>query len=87
MTSSLARSTGNSGPSLVQATGDALDEMQTATQPLEASGAGTATQPVQAPGSVPDVLPSGTGDVDFNAHQTLTGSRVVQSSSGSDLIV
>ena len=83
-TSSLARSTGNSSPSLVQATGDAVDEMQTATQPLEAPGAGTATQPVQAPGSVPDVLPSGTGDVDFNADQTLTGSRVVQSSSGSD---
>ena len=83
-TSSLARSTGNSGSSLVQATGDAVDEMQTATQPLEASGARTATQPVQAPGSVPDVLPSGTGDVDFNADQTLTGSRVVQSSSGSE---
>ena len=42
-TSSFARSTGNSGPSLVQATGDAVDEMQTATQPLEAPGAGTAT--------------------------------------------
>ena len=81
-TCSLARSTGNSGPSLVQATGDAVDEMQTATQPLP--GAETATQPVQVPGSVPDVLPSGTGDVDFNADQTLTGSRVVQSSSGSD---
>ena len=83
-TSSLARSTGNSGPSLVQATGDAVDEMQTATQPLEAPGAGTATQPVQAPGSVRDVLLSGTGDVDVNADQTLTGSRVIQSSSGSD---
>ena len=43
---SLARSTGNSGPSLVQATGNAVDEMQTATQPLEAPGGGTATQPV-----------------------------------------
>ena len=83
--SSLARSTGNSGPSLVQATGDAVVEMQTATQPLEAPCAGTATQPVQVPGSVPDVLPSGTGDVDFNADQTLTGSSVVQSSSGSDI--
>ena len=83
-TSSLARSTGNSGSSLVQATGDAVDEMQTATQPLEAPGTGTATQPVQAPGSVPDILPSCTGDVDFNADQTLTGSRVVQSSSGSE---
>ena len=46
-TSSLARET--SGPSLVQATGEAVEEMQTATQPLEAPGAGTATQPVQAP--------------------------------------
>ena len=63
---------------------DAVDEMQTATQPLEAPSAGTTTQPVQAPGSVADVLPSGTGDVDFNADQTLTGSRVIQSSSGSD---
>ena len=79
-TSSLARSTGNSGPSLVQATSDAVDEMQTATQPLEAPGAGTATQPLQAPGSVPDVLPSGTGDVEVNADQTLTGSRVIESS-------
>ena len=34
-----------------------------ATQPLEAPGAGTATQPVQAPGSVPDVQPSGEGDL------------------------
>ena len=58
--------------------------MQTATQLFEAPGAGTATQPVQAPSSVPDVLPSGTGDVEVNADQTLTGSRVVQSSSGSD---
>ena len=60
-TSSLARET--SGPSLVQATGEAVDEMETATQPLEAHGAGTATQPVQAPGSVPDVQPSGEGDL------------------------
>ena len=37
--------------------------MQTATQPLEAPGAGTATQPVQAPGSVPDVQPSSEGDL------------------------
>ena len=82
-TSSLARPASVTGPSLVQATGEAVDEMQTATQPLEAPGAGTATQPVQAPGSVPDVLPSGTGDVDLSAEQTLTG-RVVQSSSSSD---
>ena len=69
------------GPSLVQATGEAVDEMQTATQPLQAPGAGTAT--CSGPGSVTDVLPSGTGDADLSAKQTLTG-RVVQSSSGSD---
>ena len=55
----------NSGPCLDQATGEAVDEMQTATQPLEAPGAGTATQPVQAPGSVPDGQP--TGEVDLSA--------------------
>ena len=55
----------NSGPCLDQATGEAVDEMQTATQPLEAPGAGTATQPVQAPGSVPDGQP--TGDVDLSS--------------------
>ena len=60
-TSSLARD--STGPSLVQATGDAVDEMQTATQPLEAPGAGTATQLIQAPSSVPDVQPSGEGDL------------------------
>ena len=37
--------------------------MQTATQPLEAPSAGTATQPDQAPGLVPDVQPSGEGDL------------------------
>ena len=47
-TSSRARET--SGASLVQVTGEAVEEMQTATQPLEAPGAGTVTQPVQAPG-------------------------------------
>ena len=82
-TSSLARPASVTCLSLVQATGEAVDEMQTATQPLEAPGAGTATQPVQAPGSVPDVLPSSTGDADLSAEQTLTG-RVAQSSSGSD---
>ena len=60
-TSSLAGET--SSPSLVQATGEAAEEMQTATQPLEAPGAGTATQPVQASGLVPDVQPSGEGDL------------------------
>ena len=58
-TSSLAREI--SGRSLVQATGEAVEEMQTATQPLEAPRAGTVTQPVQAPGSVPE--PSGEGDL------------------------
>ena len=60
-TSSLARD--SSSPSFVQATGEAVEEMQTATQPLEAPGAGTATQPVQAPGSVPDVQPFSEGDL------------------------
>ena len=60
-TSSLARE--NTGPCLDQATGEAVDEMQTATQPLEAPGAVTATQPVQAPGSVPDVQPTCEGDL------------------------
>ena len=48
----------NSGPCLDQATGEAVEGMQTATQPLEAPGAGTATQPVLAPGSVPDGQPT-----------------------------
>ena len=76
-TSSLARET--TDPCLDQATGEAVDEMQTATQPLEAPGAGTATQPVQAPGSVPDVQPTCEGDLcaasDSEADQlSLTGS-------------
>ena len=53
------------GPCLVQATGNAAEEMQTATQPLGAPGAGIATQPVQAPGSFPEVQP--TGDEDMSA--------------------
>ena len=37
------------------------DEIQqNATQPVEASGAGTATQPVEAPGAGPEVLLSST---------------------------
>ena len=76
-TSSLARET--TGPCLDQATGEAVDEMQTATQPLEAPGAGTATQPAQAPGSVPDGQPTGQGDLsaasDSEADQlSVTGS-------------
>ena len=59
--SSLAR--GSTGPSFVQATGEAVDEMETATQSLEAPSAGTATQSVQAPSSVPDVQPSGEGEL------------------------
>ena len=69
----------NSGPCLDQATGEAVNEMHTATQPLEAPSAGTATQPVQAPGSVPDVQPTGEGDLsaasDSEADQlSVTGS-------------
>ena len=52
-----------SGPGLDQATSEAVEEMQTATQPLGAPGAGIATQPVQAPGSFPEVQPTGEGDV------------------------
>ena len=78
-----------SGPSLVQATGIVVpprgdETQQNATQPVEAPGAGTATQPVQAPGAGPDVLPSGTGVAAFNVDQTLTGGRVVHSTSGSE---
>ena len=42
-TSSLARET--TGPCLDQATGEAVHEMQTATQPPEAPGAGTEMSP------------------------------------------
>ena len=52
-----------SGPGLVQVTGEAVEEMETATQPLGAPGTGIATQPVQAPGSFPEVQPTGEGDV------------------------
>ena len=51
------------GPCLDQATGTAVEEMQTATQPLGAPGAGIATQPVQAPGSSLDVQPTGETDL------------------------
>ena len=53
------------GPCLDQATGNAVEEIQTATQPLGAPGAGIATQPVQAPGSFPEV--QRTGDEDLSA--------------------
>ena len=53
-------------PLVVQATGEAVDEMQTATKPLEPPSAGTATQPVQTPGSVHYGQPSGTGGVDLS---------------------
>ena len=52
-----------SSPGLDQVTGEAVEEMETATQPLGAPGAGIATQPVQAPGSFPEVQPTGEGDV------------------------
>ena len=88
-TSNLTEAAEPSGPSLVQATGDAVvqtrgDEMQTATQPFEAPGAGTATQPVQAPGAGPGVLLSGNGDDALSVDQTLTSGRVDQSTSGSE---
>ena len=51
------------GPGLEQATDEAVEEMQTATQPLGSPGARIATQPVQAPGSFPEVQPTGEGDV------------------------
>ena len=89
-TSNLAEIAEPSGPSLVQATGDAVvqprgDEIQQiATLPVEAPSAGTATQPVQALGAGPDVLLSSTGDAALSVDQTLTSGRVVQSTSGSE---
>ena len=85
----MAESVEPSGPSLFQATGDAVpprgDEIQqNATQPVDAPCVGTATQPVQTPGAGPDVLPSGTGDAALSVDQTLTSGRVVQSTSGSE---
>ena len=67
------------GPGLDQVTGEAVEEMQTATQPLGAPGAGIATQPVQAPGSFPEVQPTGEGELsagsDSEADQlSVTGS-------------
>ena len=67
------------GPRLDQVTGEAVEEMQTATQPLGAPGAGIATQPVQAPGLFPEVQPTGEGDLsaasDSEADQlSVTGS-------------
>ena len=61
--STSSQATESSSPSLVQATSEAVEEMETATQPLWALSAGTATQPVQAPGSIPDVQPSDEGDL------------------------
>ena len=70
-TSHMAESAESSGPSLVQATGDAVvkargdQSQQISTQPVEAPGTWTATQPVQAPVQVliycfpvPVMLPS-----------------------------
>ena len=69
-TSSLAVE--KTGPCLDQATGEAVEKMQTAT-------AGIATHPVQAPGSFPEVQPTDEGDVsaasDSEADQlSVTGS-------------
>ena len=66
-------------PCLDQATCNAVEEMQTATQPLGAPGAGIATQPVQAPGLFPEVQPTGEEDLsaasDSEADQlSVTGS-------------
>ena len=66
-------------PCLDQATGEAEEEMQSATQPLGAPSAGIATQPVRSPGSFPEVQPTGEGDVsaasDSEADQlSVTGS-------------
>ena len=88
-TSKFAESAGIAGPSLVQATGDAVPPrgdkiQQNATQPVEAPGVGTTTQPVEAPGAGPEVLPSGTGDAALSADQTLTGPRAAQCTSGSE---
>ena len=68
-----------SGPCFDQTTGEAVEEMQNATQPLGAPGAGIATQPVQAPGSFPEVQPTGEEDLsaasDSEADQlSVTGS-------------
>ena len=50
--------------------------MQTATQPLQAPGAGTATQPLQAPGAGPEVLPTSNDPVQLD--QSLSGGRTVE---------
>ena len=68
-----------SGPCLDQATGEAVEEMQNATQALGAPGTGIATQPVQVPGSFPEVQPTGEGNLsaasDSEADQlSVTGS-------------
>ena len=63
-------------PSLVQATGDPVPPRDDTQQ--------NATQPVEAPGAGPDVLPSVTGDTALSADHTLTGGRVVQSTSRSE---
>ena len=61
-------------------------KQQNATQPVEASGAGTATQPVEAPGAGPDVLPTGTGSAALHAEFTGSDSEEeLQSESGSPI--
>ena len=61
------------GPGLDQVTGEAVEEMETATQPLGAPGAGIATQPVQAPGSFTEVQPTGEGDMSAASDSDLIG--------------
>ena len=59
-------------------------KQQNATQPVEASGAGTATQPVEAPGAGPDVLPTGTGSAALHAEFSCSDSEEeLQSDPGS----
>ena len=53
-----------------------------ATQPLQASGAGTATQPSQAPGAGPEVLPTGYDATQLD--QSLPGVRTDEIGGESD---
>ena len=68
-----------SGPGLDQVTGEAVEEMETATQPLGAPGAGIATQPVQAPGSFPEVQPTGRPGVKYMEPSTSTSTVTLPS--------
>ena len=50
-------------------------KQQNATQPVEASGAGTATQPVEVPSAGPEVLPTGTGIAALHTELTSSDSE------------